>query len=643
MKTLITGLLILTTLVIIGGCSSSAPDVSAALAPAADASGSSTRNASALSWGSPIVVDDEPGGSPRPGISTAIIDGNPAVSYANWTSQGRSAKSSVYYARANDPAGTSWGRPVEVASWPDQLSPPRDWEHAYTSLFEVNGRPAIAYMDGTDPKARDMCYVRANDSTGKKWGTPVIADGNGDTGLAATMNVINGNPAIVYKDYLTTSYYVRSLDPNGDTWGTPIPLSTYQIVIHTLEIVNGHPAVCYGLGNQLIYSRATDMNGDDWSNPVNTQIYGFGSGARLAVVGGHPAIAVQSDSGGLLFSRALDADGTTWPAEAVLVSDGSSLDIIGSLADIGGLPSIAFGRGAPDVNPSPFTLNFVQATDAAGSGWETPGTLADLGTIKRNVPCPQLAELGSGAGIAFTDEWNTVNFIGTLPAPPDPAVNVQLSTDKSAYIIGQDTSALLTAVVTAEYGDPIGGLGAGAFATTLDGGGVVVTFSESATAGTYTGNLDISGFNSPDDVGDHTVQTTVTDTRDIKGSDSATFTMSEPGAGGTMHVGDLDASADPGPHNWWRATFTVKIDDSIEDPVGSADVAFSLSGVENGSGQVTTGSDGTAAYQTGWIKNSGDLTFTVDDVTHATLSYSAGDNHDPDGDSDGTSITISGP
>jgi outer membrane protein assembly factor BamB len=225
--------------------------------------------------------------------------------------------------------------------------------------------------------------------------------------------------------------------------------------------------------------------------------------------------------------------------------------------------------------------------------------------------------------------------------PPDPAVNVQLGTDKSTYIIGEDTTAVLTAVVTDEYGDPISGLDLvypSAFATALDGGpeDAGVDFTESATAGTYTGNLDISGLSASD----HTVQTTVTDTRAVSGSDSATFAMYEPGAGGTMHVGDLDGSIDYGPHDWWHGVFTVKIGDSSHNPVSGADVSFSLSGTESGSGQVTTGSDGTASYQTGWIKSSGYLTFTVDDVTHATLSYSPADNHDPDGDSDGTSITI---
>jgi hypothetical protein len=37
------------------------------------------------------------------------------------------------------------------------------------------------------------------------------------------------------------------------------------------------------------------------------------------------------------------------------------------------------------------------------------------------------------------------------------------------------------------------------------------------------------------------------------------------------------------------------------------------------------------------------VTFTVDIVSHTTLTYSAGDNHDADGDSDGTMIIVSQP
>jgi hypothetical protein len=312
------------------------------------------------------------------------------------------------------------------------------------------------------------------------------------------------------------------------------------------------------------------------------------------------------------------------------------------------LPSIFFysavneaAEGEPAVYYRVY-LNFVQALDPVGSTWETPETIVDYGSTWR-ATAMNISE--SGAMLAYPDRalWNAVNFLASEPAPPappDPAVDVQLSTDKSGYIIGEDATAVLTAVVTDEYGDPIGGLGAGAFSTTLNGGGVVVTFGESTTNGTYTGNLDISGLTT---AGDYLVETTVTDTRAVSGSDSATFAMYEPGSGETMHVGDLDADKVLANKNRWCAVFTVKIEDSGGNPVSGADVSFSVSGAESVNGQAFTSGDGTASYQTGWINGSGSFTFTVNDVTHATCTYSPDDNHDPDGDSNGTSISISGP
>ena len=40
-------------------------------------------------------------------------------------------------------------------------------------------------------------------------------------------------------------------------------------------------------------------------------------------------------------------------------------------------------------------------------------------------------------------------------------------------------------------------------------------------------------------------------------------------------------------------------------------------------------------------KKNASLIFTVVNVTHATLTYAATDNHDPDGDSNGSSMTVS--
>ena len=39
-------------------------------------------------------------------------------------------------------------------------------------------------------------------------------------------------------------------------------------------------------------------------------------------------------------------------------------------------------------------------------------------------------------------------------------------------------------------------------------------------------------------------------------------------------------------------------------------------------------------------KRQGSVTFTVTGVSHPSLGYQLGDNHDPDGDSNGTAITV---
>lgn len=226
---------------------------------------------------------------------------------------------------------------------------------------------------------------------------------------------------------------------------------------------------------------------------------------------------------------------------------------------------------------------------------------------------------------------------GGPPPPPTPTVNVQLTTDKSDYTYGTDSTAALTAVVTDENGSPISGLGASAFSTTLNGSDVSVDFAESATAGTYNGSLDLTGRGA----GPYTVETMVTDTRGYSGSGSANFTISESGAGGTMHIGDLDASVDTGGHGRWRVNVTALVHDDSHVPLGGATVSGTWSGATSGGEQGTTNGNGEVKFRTGWLSSGTYVTFTVDGVTYPSLTYDPGANHDPDNDSDGTSITAS--
>ena len=55
-----------------------------------------------------------------------------------------------------------------------------------------------------------------------------------------------------------------------------------------------------------------------------------------------------------------------------------------------------------------------------------------------------------------------------------------------------------------------------------------------------------------------------------------------------------------------------------------------------------TSVDGTCTVDSGQFPSKdGKATFTVDNVTHGTLTYNSAANHDPDGDSDGTTIRVS--
>jgi len=118
-----------------------------------------------------------------------------------------------------------------------------------------------------------------------------------------------------------------------------------------------------------------------------------------------------------------------------------------------------------------------------------------------------------------------------------------------------------------------------------------------------------------------------------------------PTPGGTTHVGDLDGSSSWVWGSWlWRATVTIEVHDANHNPVADATVSGSWSGGYSGSGECTTGSDGRCSISTGYIwRGNSSTTFTVDDVAHATLTYQPADNHDPDGDSDGTTITVNRP
>jgi hypothetical protein len=145
-------------------------------------------------------------------------------------------------------------------------------------------------------------------------------------------------------------------------------------------------------------------------------------------------------------------------------------------------------------------------------------------------------------------------------------------------------------------------------------------------------------------IGDHSLRAFHSLVDDDAANDEATATVAvmEPGALTAVHVGDLDGSTASNGGTWsadvWVA---VHGDDHAALP------GATVTGVWNPGGQVAScvtegpvGSAGCTVSVAGIRKRDKQVSFTVTSVSMPAVPYDAAANHDPDGDSDGTSITV---
>jgi hypothetical protein len=269
-------------------------------------------------------------------VSTAIVDGNPAVLYVDISGN------AMKYARATSPDGSAWGAPVTAVTG----------DAGYSSLCVVNGRPAFTYSNGNLSGLR---FVRANDTDGNSWGTPVTLDPAQYHGNYSSLSIINGFPAASYWD-TAGLIYVRALDADGDTWGTPVTVDLgfggayWTGVDGSLAEINGRPAISYvgthpTNGGELHFIRALDSNGNSWGSTTLLDVLGTGSfgSTSLRIVSGVPAIAYCNNGlHELRYIQATDADGVAWGAAKTLDSGGDYFAGYSSMAVYNGSPAIAY-------------------------------------------------------------------------------------------------------------------------------------------------------------------------------------------------------------------------------------------------------------------------------------------------------------
>ena len=117
-----------------------------------------------------------------------------------------------------------------------------------------------------------------------------------------------------------------------------------------------------------------------------------------------------------------------------------------------------------------------------------------------------------------------------------------------------------------------------------------------------------------------------------------------PGPGGTMHIGDLDGTSAPGSPGRWNATITITVHDENDNPVSGITVSGAWSSGATGTASCVTNASGQCTVtKTGTRNSVNSVTFSVTNATGGGLTYTSADNHDPDGDSNGTAITVNKP
>jgi subtilisin family serine protease len=122
---------------------------------------------------------------------------------------------------------------------------------------------------------------------------------------------------------------------------------------------------------------------------------------------------------------------------------------------------------------------------------------------------------------------------------------------------------------------------------------------------------------------------------------SPTFTATI--SASALHSSDLDRSSTMSGTKW-NALVTILIHNNLELPVSAATVTGKWTNGATGTVTCTTNANGTCTVtKTGLRLTTTSVTFTVTNVTKSPMVYQSSANHDPDGESNGTTIVVSKP
>ena len=136
-----------------------------------------------------------------------------------------------------------------------------------------------------------------------------------------------------------------------------------------------------------------------------------------------------------------------------------------------------------------------------------------------------------------------------------------------------------------------------------------------------------------------TATLTVTDNSGLAGSSSLVITVTAPPTAASMHVGDLDGSRSANKKSWTAKVAVAVHDDAHKTVLGAVVTGRWTSGA---SASCRIGSKGNCSVSASSIPlGTTSVTFTVTGITKTGVVYDSTANHDVDGGTNGTTITVS--
>ena len=395
---------------------------------------------------------------------------------------------------------------------------------------------------------------------------------------------------------------------------TDYPGSTSASVtlVNDLDLTVTSPSSAVYRGN--VFSSGWSQTGgsaDRLNNVENVYVESAEAGTWTVEVSGFNVpngpqpFALVVDGGGSTGTDSPPTVSITNPSDGETVS--GSVTVTADASDDNGVTQVEFFVDGGSIGVDS------DGSDGWSATWDTTGYADGSHTVE--------ATATDTAGQTASDSISVT--VDNIDSPP--TVNITNPSD------GETVSGSVT--VTADASDDNGVTQVEFF---VDGGSIGV---DSDGSDGWSATWDTTGYAD----GSHTVEATATDTAGQTASDSISVTVDNSTASDTMHVGDLDGnSINNG--STWTAEVTILIVDGSGNAVSSATVDGTWSGPVSSTASCTTDSTGTCTVSVSGIhKRNSTVTFTVDNVTHDTLTYDSSANTDPDGDSDGTSITVAKP